>query len=178
MSDTTPQNDALRQLRDLRRLVEQSRDGFVDGQPYVLTYSKIIEYLDEVIESVLIACQPAPEPPAPVRELKPLDGGNWYYDYVRDIVMIDGRKFVPVALADLDRQNQALRLDERQACWEDVIQVIRSSMRDKPDSFALKALHEAIFVMGWDEFGTGDGKPLHKRKNSAVNEWNKEHGRK
>ena len=64
-----------------------------------------------------------------------------------------------------------VREDERQACWEDFIQVIRSSIKDAPDSFELKALHEAVFLMGWNELGTGDGKPMHKRPKSAVNEW-------
>ena len=31
-----------------------------------------------------------------VRELKQFDGTNWYYDYQRDIVMVDGREFRPV----------------------------------------------------------------------------------
>ncbi len=44
--------------RELRQLVEQARDGFVGGQPYVLTYSDIIEQLKE-IESL---AAPAPAP--------------------------------------------------------------------------------------------------------------------
>ncbi len=63
-----------------------------------------------------------------------------------------------------------IRNDERQACWEDFIQVMRSAIKDAPDSFELKALHEAIFNMGWRELGTGDGKPMHKRPGSAVSE--------
>lgn len=63
-----------------------------------------------------------------------------------------------------------IRRDERQACWEDFIQVIRNSIKDAPYSMTLKALHEAVFLMGWKELGTGDGKPMHKRPDSAVNE--------
>jgi hypothetical protein len=71
-------------------------------------------------------------------------------------------------------KNEAqIREDERQACWEDVVHVIRQAIADLPDSFALKSLHEAIFAQGWKDFGTGDGKPQHKRADSAVNEWMK-----
>lgn len=63
------------------------------------------------------------------------------------------------------------RNDERQACWEDFVRVLRSAMKDAPRSAALKALHEAVFVMGWNDLGTGDGKPTHKQPNSAVSEW-------
>lgn len=62
------------------------------------------------------------------------------------------------------------RLDERKACWEDFIQVIRNSIKDCPESFELRALHEAVFAMGWRDLGTGDGKPMHQRPGSAVNE--------
>ena len=65
---------------------------------------------------------------------------------------------------------EAVREDERQACWEDFIQVIRNSIKDAPHSVALKALHEAVYLTGWKELGTGDGKPMHKRKGSAVSE--------
>jgi hypothetical protein len=68
-------------------------------------------------------------------------------------------------------RDAALRLDERQACWEDIVHVVRQAIEDSPGSFELKALHEAIYVEGWKDFGTGDGKPQHKRKDSAVNEW-------
>jgi hypothetical protein len=63
------------------------------------------------------------------------------------------------------------REDERQACWEDFIQVIRGAIKDAPESFELKALHEAVFLQGWKLLGTGDGKPQHLRPKSAVAEW-------
>jgi hypothetical protein len=78
---------------------------------------------------------------------------------------------VPQELVDARLRDAALRLDERQACWEDVVHVVRQAIKDSPGSFDLKALHEAIYVQGWKDFGTGDGKPQHKRKDSAVNEW-------
>jgi hypothetical protein len=40
--------ETLKALRDLQKEVEFSRDGFVDGQPYVITYSYIIERLNEI----------------------------------------------------------------------------------------------------------------------------------
>jgi len=36
------------ELQGLRELVEASRDGFLNGQPYILTYSDIIERLREL----------------------------------------------------------------------------------------------------------------------------------
>lgn len=36
------------ELRKLRQLVEASRDGFLDGQPYILTYSDIINELESL----------------------------------------------------------------------------------------------------------------------------------
>lgn len=62
------------------------------------------------------------------------------------------------------------RDDERQACWEDFVQVIRNAIKDAPCE-ELTALHEAVFSMGWKLLGTGDGKPQHKLPNSAVSEW-------
>ncbi len=41
-------DSALAKVRDLRVIVEQSRDGFINSQPYVLTYSDIIERLKEI----------------------------------------------------------------------------------------------------------------------------------
>jgi hypothetical protein len=73
--------------------------------------------------------------------------------------------------AIVTRDEAVIREDERQACWEDFIQVIRNAIKDSPNSFELKALHEAVYLMGWKELGTGDGKPMHKRANSAVSEW-------
>ena len=63
-----------------------------------------------------------------------------------------------------------IRDDERKACWEDCIQVIRNAIKDRPESLELKALHEAVFNMGWWQMGTGDGKPQHLRPGSAVEE--------
>ena len=42
------------ELRKLRQLVEASRDGFLDGEPYILTYSDIISELQAIEES----CRP------------------------------------------------------------------------------------------------------------------------
>jgi hypothetical protein len=36
-------------LTHLRGIIKQARDGFVDGEPYVLTYTNIIDELDEII---------------------------------------------------------------------------------------------------------------------------------
>ena len=74
------------------------------------------------------------------------------------------------------------RMDERQACWEDVLRVIENAIDDvgpeTPDAMPLLALYEAIWSQGWEEMGTGDGKPLHKKSDSKVNQWLKERGRK
>jgi hypothetical protein len=64
-----------------------------------------------------------------------------------------------------------IREDERQACWEDFIHVTRNAIKDAPGSFELRALHEAIYLQGWKELGSGDGNPQHKRAGSAVAEW-------
>jgi hypothetical protein len=75
--------------------------------------------------------------------------------------------------ADEAKLEVMIRDDERQACWEDFIHVIRKAIEDVPleRSAELRALHEAVFLQGWSLLGTGDGKPMHKREGSAVEEW-------
>jgi len=63
-----------------------------------------------------------------------------------------------------------IREDERQACWEDFIQVLRNAIKDTPGSMELGALHEAVFLMGWKELGTGDGKPMGARRKAVSEE--------
>ena len=76
---------------------------------------------------------------------------------------------------------EIIRDDERQACWEDVLHVIKNAIDDVgPESLEampLLALHGAIYEGGWQEMGTGDGKPIHKRPESFVNQWLREHNR-
>lgn len=72
---------------------------------------------------------------------------------------------------DLLDGEQDAREDERKACWEDCIQVIRNAIKDSPNSFELKSLYEGIFLQGWKLMGTGDGKPQHEQTTSAVAEW-------
>lgn len=66
------------------------------------------------------------------------------------------------------------RDDERQACWEDFMVLLRNCITDAPHSAALKSLRSAVFEQGWKELGTGDGKPQHKRPNSFVEQWRNE----
>lgn len=60
------------------------------------------------------------------------------------------------------------REDERQACWEDFVQVLRNGVTDKA---SVKNLLHGVYEQGWQQLGTGDGKPMHQRENSAVREW-------
>jgi hypothetical protein len=87
---------------------------------------------------------------------------------------------VPRGKSVNDIEEMKVREDERQACWEDFIQVVRNSIKDVPKQVtgkdALTALHEAVYSMGWQELGTGDGKPMHNRVDSACHHWKCEHG--
>ena len=64
------------------------------------------------------------------------------------------------------------RESERQACWEDFVQVLRNAIKDKS---SLKDVLHRVYLQGWHDLGTGDGKPMHMREDSAVNQWLREH---
>ena len=60
------------------------------------------------------------------------------------------------------------REDERQACWEDFIRVVRTySERGVP----VKVMLRGMLKIGWKDLGTGDGKPLHRSEDSEVSKW-------
>jgi hypothetical protein len=64
------------------------------------------------------------------------------------------------------------REDERQACWEDMIHVLRTySEFSVPAGEMLRAMLKA----GWRDLGTGDAKPVHRLKDSEVNKWLRQH---
>ena len=65
-------------------------------------------------------------------------------------------------------EESAFREDERQACWEDFIQVLRNAINDKS---SLRDVLHGVYEQGWKDLGTGDGKPMHRREDSAVNKW-------
>jgi hypothetical protein len=62
----------------------------------------------------------------------------------------------------------AIREDERQACWEDFIQVLKSYGHG---GGAVTILLRRMREIGWKDLGTGDGKPLHRMKDSEVRRW-------
>jgi hypothetical protein len=63
---------------------------------------------------------------------------------------------------------ETIREDERQACWEDVLHVLEQAIKDKSK---LRDVYQGIWLQGWKGFGTGDGKPMHRREDSHVNKW-------
>ena len=69
---------------------------------------------------------------------------------------------------DALRGEETIREDERQACWEDVMHVLDQAIRDKSK---LRDVRESIWLQGWKGFGTGDGKPMHRRSDSHVAQW-------
>lgn len=58
---------------------------------------------------------------------------------------------------------ETIREDERQACWEDFIAVLRM--------YRHRSLLTRMLTMGWKDLGTGDGKPQHRLENSEVMRW-------
>ena len=63
---------------------------------------------------------------------------------------------------------QTIREDERQACWEDFMNVLTNAINNRT---GLKALQARLREIGWEGLGTGDGKPMHRYLNSEVNKW-------
>lgn len=72
-----------------------------------------------------------------------------------------------------ERQGEeTFREDERQACWEDFIQVLRTW---KYRGLTPKSLLGTMLDEGWKDLGTGDGKPVHRLETSEVNKWLRQH---
>lgn len=69
---------------------------------------------------------------------------------------------------------ETYRESERQACWEDFVQVLRNAIKDKS---SVKDVLHGVYLQGWSDLGTGDGKATHMRTDSAVNQWLREFGR-
>lgn len=63
---------------------------------------------------------------------------------------------------------QTIREDERQACWEDFVALVTCHINSGSN---LKALHKKVRESGWKDLGTGDGRPMHRSKDSEVNKW-------
>jgi hypothetical protein len=78
----------------------------------------------------------------------------------------------PTASATHGLGETTFREDERQACWEDFVQVLRHAITDKSK---LRDVLHGVFLQGWKDLGTGDGKPMHQREDSAVRQWLEEH---
>jgi len=67
-----------------------------------------------------------------------------------------------------DMQGEAtIREDERQACWEDVMHVLDQAISDKSK---LRDVRNRIWQASWKDFGTGDGKAMHRMEKSYVNQ--------
>lgn len=64
---------------------------------------------------------------------------------------------------------QTIREDERQACWEDFVQLL--NLYKQPGSGGVKTLLKKVKDNGWKDLGTGDGKPMRRQENSEVNRW-------
>lgn len=71
-------------------------------------------------------------------------------------------------MSEIKTGEATFREDERQACWEDFVRVLRNAVGNK---MTVKELAHRIFQNGWKDLGTGDGKPQHRQERSAVNEW-------
>lgn len=67
---------------------------------------------------------------------------------------------------------QVIREDERQACWEDFMCLLDAE-RGSP----ARSLKRRLWILGWKDLGTGDGKPQHRIESSHVHKWLAERGK-
>ena len=81
---------------------------------------------------------------------------------------LETAKYYEQTLTRVEQGEATFREDERQACWEDFVQVLRNALRDKSK---MRDVHRRVFAQGWKDLGSGDGKPMHQLEGSAVREW-------
>ena len=170
-------------LRELVGQVEQAREGFG-----IYHNSPSMDAALKAAHESLLAAQPADTP----RKLEVMDGTDWSYDYVRDVVKINGRTYVPADAVAAERERCGFNFREHlthQREWSEktfgpgdrakgVVEHIRKELREiesQPND-----LEEWIDVVilaldgAWRSGGTPDeiiGTLVGKQAKNEKREW-------